>query len=365
MSKGFKYNVNDTRYDKQCLLKYITEPFTAPITCHWHQNLWQVPELARILGEFGYNVDVANYNITELPAKQYDLLIDILPADQSLYEGHLRQGCLKVVYATGAGPTWHNRQVMKRVNDLNTRRGAKLGTVSHVSVTEQDISGFDAMFMFGNRFTRETFGTLAIPTIFPIRNTGYPFLARADCTGKSPACFLFFASKPQVLKGLDLLLEVFARNPELTLVVCSLYKTEPDFCAVYERELHDTANIIPVGFVNIESELFRKITGVCSYTILPSCSEAAAGSVLTAMSAGMIPIVSRECGFDDGEVLHLEDCSISCIEETVKYYAGQSREWIARQSAQAIDVVRQRYSPGHFSESVRSALRGLLSDRRR
>lgn len=356
-------NVNQSIYAKNCLLKYIIEPFEKEITWQWHQNLWQVPELARVIGEFGYNVDVMNYNDTAIPAEKcYDLLIDIYPVDQSVYKNNLKEDCLRIVYATGAGPSWHNRQVKQRIDNLNVRRGANLETVMHVPVSEADIETFDAMFMFGNQFTRQTFGPLNLKNVYFIRNNGYPMLPQVDAGSRSPRCFLFFASRPQVLKGLDLLLEVFARRPELTLFVCSLFKTEPGFCSLYDRELFHTPNIIPVGFVNIESELFRKITSLCCYTILPSCSEAAAGSVLTAMSAGMIPIVSRECGFDGEDVIHLEDCSIPCIEDAVCRYSAMSNEWVTREAVKAIDTIRKKYSPCHFTDSVRQAMRGLMDD---
>lgn len=362
MVSGIRNNVNRTQYQKNCLLKYIVGPFDDKITCHWHQNLWQVPELALILGEFGYNVDAVNYTETVIPAeKQYDLLIDIHPAKPEVYRNNLKDDCGKIVYATGAGFNWQNRQVNSRINALNVRRGVNLDYTTHIPVAEADLNNFDALFMFGNQFTRRTFGDIKIKQTFFIRNTGYPFLFPESFAGKSPRNFLFFASWPQVLKGLDLLLEVFARNPDLVLYVCSLFKNEPEFCAIYEQELYHTPNIIPVGFINIESELFRQISGACSYVILPSCSEAAAGSVLTAMSAGIVPLVSRECGFNDDEVIHLENCSIPCLEETVREYAAKSHSWIASQSQKAVDIIRSRYSPAHYTKSVQQAIHGFLS----
>lgn len=355
--------MNNTQHSKYCLLKYIVGPFENPITCHWHQNLWQVPELARIIGEFGYNVDVVNYIVTEIAAEDhyYDLLLDIHPANQQVYRNVLKEGCKKILYATGAGFSWQDRQVRARIDELNARRGVKMGYAAQNSVGEADIRNFDALFMFGNQFTRSTFGDLPIKQTFFIRNTGYPFLYPDNYLGKSPKHFLFLASWPQVLKGLDLLLEVFARHPDIVLYVCSLFQNEPEFCSIYQKELFHTPNIMPIGFINIESELFRQISRKCAYVILPSCSEASAGSILTAMSAGMVPLVSRECGFNDDEVIHLENCSISCLDETIGEYAAKNISWVVRQSKQAVDTIRSKYTPFHFSETVRQALQSCLS----
>ncbi|WP_314621160.1 hypothetical protein, partial [uncultured Selenomonas sp.] len=102
----------------------------------------------------------------------------------------------------------------------------------------------------------------------------------------------------QVHKGLDLLLEIFGQKDfPFELYICSSFQSEKEFCEVYKSELFHTSNIHSVGFIDIMGEKFCEISEKCSFTILPSCSEGVAGSALTAMSAGIIPIVIRECGF--------------------------------------------------------------------
>ena len=61
LNKKFIINVNNKDYDKHCLLVYITDPFVNGMNNH-HQNSWQTIELAKIIGEYGYNVDVIRTN---------------------------------------------------------------------------------------------------------------------------------------------------------------------------------------------------------------------------------------------------------------------------------------------------------------
>lgn len=96
---------------------------------------------------------------------------------------------------------------------------------------------------------------------------------------------------------------------------------------------------------------------------MPSCSEANAGSVLTAMSAGMIPIVSCECGFEDDEVIHLKDCSKECIEDSIKFYASKDCEWIKSESEKSVNIVKERYSEECFIEFICKGLKNVLSDK--
>lgn len=41
---------------------YITNPFTEKTVNDGHQNTRQAREIARLIGTFGYNVDVLRYN---------------------------------------------------------------------------------------------------------------------------------------------------------------------------------------------------------------------------------------------------------------------------------------------------------------
>jgi len=362
MNTNICCNVNRTNWPKNCLLKYITTPFCYPPVYHRHQNMWQVPEMAKIIGDFGYNVDVINYDATIVSlTKQYDLLIDIFPQNNSVYQNHLKNNCIKVFYSTGASPTWQNSRQAERVEALNTRKHARMRTKCYVQPLPPTIAAFDALFLIGNSFTLSTFSDISFTKVFFIRNSAYQF-PDADVSRKSANTFLYLATYPQVLKGLDLLLEVFSRSDDISLVVCSQFESEKDFCAVYEKELFHRPNILPVGVVDITSPIFNKIAQICSYFVLPSCSEGISGSVLTAMSAGLIPIVSRECGLESDDAFILNDCSIPGIRNTLKLFANKPLDWIKSQAVATQQTVRSKYTPQQFTASFRAAMQGLLEE---
>ena len=56
-----------------------------------------------------------------------------------------------------------------------------------------------------------------------------------------------------VYNGLDLVLEAFAQEPDLTLHVVGPVQTEPDFVQIYKNELFHTPNIKVHGYLTPRS----------------------------------------------------------------------------------------------------------------
>ncbi len=356
-------NVNHTSYSKQCLILYVTTPFRMALNDYNHQNVGQTLALSRIIGEFGYNVDVMDYDNHYVKLrKNYDLIIDLHPGSNDLYKKFTTPYCKKVAYITGSNPTFSNNAEMERIESLVLRKGVRLDQIRRVEpIKKEAMESCDMTMFMGNEYNLKTFNEFNLKKVFIISNNGYEFLKNDDFSKKNPRNFLFLGGKGQVHKGLDLLLDVFSKNKDVNLYVCSLYRNEKDFCNLYERELFYSPNVIPVGFVDVGGKKFSAILKSCSYMLLPSCSEGKAGSVLTAMSAGLIPIVTRECGFEDDEVFHLENVGIEHIEQMVARFSRMNLDWIREKSKKTMELVNTRYSSKNYEDSVRTAMRCLLS----
>ena len=354
-------NVFNDNGNKNCLLVYITDPFINGIKDN-HQNSWQVIEIAKAISKFGYNIDVCDYNYNKKDFnKKYDLLIDLHPRDNAVYNKFLKPDCIKIAYLTGSNTSFSNIAEQKRIDDVYRRRNIKLIPRRQALLISKRIEDYDASFFIGNEYNLKTYSEFKMPPVYFIKNTGYDF---NFCNDRRKANnFMFLGSAGQVHKGLDLLLEVFAEKcRNCNLYVCSSFENESDFCEAYKYELYNTSNIHPIGFVDIKSDKFKEIAEKCAYMIMPLCSEGIAGSVLTAMSAGIIPIVSRECGFEDDEVIHLKDCSKECLEDSIKFYASKDDEWIKSESEKSVNIVKERYSEECFIESICNGLENVISN---
>lgn len=355
-------NVYQTNYKRNCLIVYITVPFRKGIASS-HQNSWQVVEMARIISSFDYNVDVIDYEYNRNHfVKKYDLLIDLHPRDNCVYQTSLKTDCIKIAYMTGSNTRFSNNAEKTRLDNLERRKHKRLIQRRSAVLISRKIEKYNAMFFIGNKYNLQTFSEFKLPPVYFIKNNGY--LLNIQGNKRSEKNFCFIGSFGQVHKGLDLLLEVFAyKCTDCNLYICSSFKEEEDFCNLYNKELYKTKNIFPIGFINIEGEQFKEVVEKCSYMIMPSCSEGLAGSVITAMSAGLIPIVSRECGFEDDEVIHLEDCSLECLEKTIDEYAFKNIDWINSESERVKRIVEERYSQKCFSDSIFKAFNDVLQQK--
>lgn len=368
MKYNIEQNVNKTKYAKNCLILYIVFPFKNKNNVETHQNQWQVKELARIIGSFGYNIDVIDYDNNNIKFnKKYDLIIDLHPGLNTSYWPYMNIDCCRIAYITGSNPTFSNKAEERRLDQLLERRGKKLIARRICKEFSKDIlESFDAVFFIGNEYNWKTYNGFSIKKVYFIKNNGYVFNSVVENSRRKTNNFLFFASSGQVHKGLDLLLEVFdEQDIGANLYICSSFQSEKDFCDLYNDELFHRKNIFPIGFVDINSNEFNQVMKICSYVVMPSCSEGIAGSILTAMSAGLIPIVSRECGFGEDEVILFEDCNINSIKKTITEYAKKDIDWVMKMSIRTIEIVHARYSKDSFSESVQLALEKYLNDKGR
>ena len=354
-------NVNNTNYNRNCLIRYINEPFEKG-SDDSHQNTVQVIEIAKLIGNLGYNVDVIDYISEYVVLKnKYDAVFDISVCKKPIYINALKNGAKKIAYLTGSNPTFANAAEMDRIRAVRERRGAKLIPRRQAPLMDLKIENFDLVIMIGSRYTLDTYHNFHFRKSAIVPNTGYEFDFKFDKSRKDPYSFLFFGSSGAVHKGLDLLLEVFSEiGHPYKLYVCGNFENEKDFVREYARELYRTSNIFSMGFVDVMSQEFKKLCEECVFTILPSCSEGCAGSIATCMSGGLIPICSRICGYDDNEVIILEDCSKERIRETIQCVSNMKIEDLARKSDEAVNITKTKYSMKNFKEQMEAALREVL-----
>lgn len=356
------YNVTHSQEEKRALLVYITFPFVNDITDERHQNIWQAREMARIIGQFGYQVDVADYQDPYIQLKyNYDFVVGLIPRNIDYYSKHLNTGALRAAYLTSMNLEVTTRNEQLRLEALKKRRGASLKAYRGSDITiSKKIEEFDAAWFIGSEYNYQSYNSFKMPPVSYIKNNGYNFAWDNTNVVRNPMKFLFLGSAGQVHKGLDILLEIFSDpSCKAELYVCAAYESEQDFCKEYEKELFHTSNIHPEGFVDVFGDRYKELTQECAYLIMPSCAEGMAGSVLTAMSAGVIPIVSKECGYDDEDVIHLPDCEPETIKRYVAEYATRDSDWIQAQSVKANKIASEKYSREAFSESVYAAMQRL------
>ncbi|MER3424317.1 MAG: hypothetical protein C4293_14945 [Nitrospiraceae bacterium] len=163
-------------------------------------------------------------------------------------------------------------------------------------------------------------------------------------------------------KGLDLALEAFAGMPEYELLVCAPVDQEEDFRRAYAKELYATPNIRTIGLIDVAGPQFLDIAGSCVGVLLASCAEGTAGSVITGMHAGLIPIVSYESGVDvhDFGIL-LKTCDVQDLREAIRTAAAFPTAQLEEKARRAWEYVRAFHTREKYAEEFRTAIHTILA----
>jgi glycosyltransferase involved in cell wall biosynthesis len=348
----------------RALLSYRIEAFVLPSddpTLDRHTNYWQSAEMANVLAELGYEVDVIDYrNTTFVPEKRYDICIDVRNNLERLAP-LLGPECLKIFHIDTAHLLIHNAKESARLASILERRGAVLPTRTQ----QPSNCGIEtAACATGNvgEFAMSTFryaGKKIYPVPAPIART-YGWSSEKDWLSARRR-FIWYGSRGLVHKGLDLVLEAFAAMPDLELVVCGPIDQEPEFVKAYYPELYETPNIETVGWVDTGGRRFREIVDSCTAVVFPSCSEGLSTSTLECMHAGLIPVVTHETGVPAEPFgFEIESLTVNAVQSAVRAVTALSPEQLRKRSELAWAHANEHHTRERFSEVYRRIMINIL-----
>ena len=335
------------------LIAYVVEGFfTDPIPIS-HTHYWEAVTITRIWSELGFDVDaIHNGNLDFRPEREYDFFISARKAMEPIGR-RLNRDCVKVVHLDTCHWLFSNTATHRRTLDLQRRRGVTLRELLEIEPNDA-IEFADHATMLGNDFTEATYAYAGKPIhrvpISTPRLFDWP-------EGKDfDACrtrFVWFGSRGAVHKGLDLVLEAFAGMPDFHLTVIGPI-AEADFEAAYRRELYETNNIRSVGWIDLDDPTFRELTRDALALVFPSCAEAGSGSVTVSVHAGLIPVISRECGAEvGGSGILLEDSSIEEIRSAVRDLSSRPTQELERMARMAWSHARANHTREAFEQEYR------------
>jgi len=352
--------------EKNVLLSYITRPFKVKSEepeFYSHTNMWECQQIAKTWIEHGYNVDVVDWdNKSFLPKKEYSVFIDI-HSNMERLAPVLGKDCIKILHITGAHWQFQNHAEMKRLQDLKSRKGVLLKPRRQVPPS-LGIEHADYATILGNRFTQGTFAYSGKPLYTIPLSTTVQFPYHEKNFDKIKKNFLWFGGSGMVHKGLDIVLDAFNELPDYHLTICGPVNREADFDDAYSKELHHSHNVKLLGFTDVRSDRFREVILNTTAMIYPSCSEGQAGSVITCLHAGLIPIVSYESGVDVEDFgIILQTCSVDEVIKSIETLSRKPKEELQRMSESAWLYARAHHTQERFAEYYNVFVNDILSKR--
>ena len=344
-------------------LSYIVEPFVPGADLRGHTNAFECAEIAKAFVELGFRVEVVDYrNKTYAPPSDTLVAIDI-HSNLERWAPRLPAGCKKILHATGAHWLTWNTSECQRLLGVFQRRGRCLSP-RRTAEPSRGIEVCAVASVIGNDWTMGTFASAGKPMHRVLLSSAYTYDWAEDRDfEQARRSFVWLGSFGMVHKGLDLALEAFARMPEFQLTVCGRPEKERDFFDTYRKELTGTANIRLAGWTDLSSPEFDRIRRTHAGMIYPSSSEGCAGSIVHCAHAGLVPIVTKETGFDIGSFgCRVKEGTVEAVCESVRAFAGAPANEIRDRARAGWEFVRETHNRERFCREYRAFASDIVKD---
>lgn len=263
----------------------------------------------------------------------------------------LTQSGIRVLYLTEGPPNFSLANEKERLEFFYKRHGVE-GSIerSGTYYRHSDLRLANEIICLGElhkKHIRELPDITAV--VQSINPSGLPVEMKKNSFGVSKDV-LWFGSRGVIHKGLDLLIDAFNELPDWTLHVCGVEKKD------LKGLMKVNGNIKFYGKISFLDKKFTKLIGLCNFSILLSCSEAVPTSVLTCMRAGLLPIVSNNCGTSFPFSITCDDISIEHIKNMILETLELTEDEIKRKSEKISSYADNVYSLNAFSESIKKAI---------
>lgn len=355
-------NLFDSKFNKKVLFSYSTYHFNKKNYLS-HSNYQESNAIAAIFDENGFRVDVVNNNrLTKLDISSYDVVFgEGLPLYQAI---SLHNSPKTIYYGTGSHPFHCTEQSYKRLISFYHKYSFMALSSLRTSDTRWGLAASmaDAVICIGNDVTKRTFTARGATHVYTVDPTYHPrpdakTIGHSKNFDECRKSMLWFGSYGLLHKGLDLAVEAFKNHPDWTLHICGYTPAEKEFLDTLELP----SNAIVHGFINVFDDEFKALASQCGFVILPSCSEGTATAVITAVGNGaMIPIVTKECGYDVGSSGYIIKLSADDIERQLDELDQLESSHLKESAIAAQSAALDRYTIDKFNIQIRMNLAEII-----
>ncbi|GEM_PF-557724 len=362
-------NFFKTSFSKNVLICYITDPFRQGATLS-HTNMAESLQIAEAFQALGYNCDIMNHDSGRKASyDKYDIIFGFGEVfKKSFYFSG--KDIKRIYYGTGKHPYFSNAATIKRGLEVKAKKGRFL--IESLRLVREDYllqtTAVDALMIVGGEKEAATYRKY---TNLPIYNIDVSFFKVQDpaeiVKGKdfsqAKKHFLFFSGGGLIHKGLDLLLEAFAKADDLHLHICASIDAESRFQEAYRHELYDNERIHTYGFISVESETFKKLLHECAFVILPSCSEGKPTSVINAVgNGGLIPMLTDAASIDlEALTIPISGLSVTAITQSLNRAQSFTDDELREMSAQIGELVSQECTIENYGRNMQANLQKIIS----
>ena len=334
-----------------------------------HAAYAHINQIIHTFIEMGYCIDVCFANDVQqydrLSKKKYDIVFGFGAAFKQACKDNTR--ALKISFIMENHPDAVAAKYQERL-DYFHKRHPNISTKTSFSRTGYfDTEQFrisDVGILMNSRYNALNFKEFSNKGLYLINSNSIfnkEFLfernINTQCIASSRNNFLWFGSNGLIHKGLDVVIDAFKQMPELTLNCYGIGKFE---YALFDKI--KAPNILNCHRVNVSSSAFiSSVVMRHNFMILDSCSEGMSTAVSTCMAHGIIPIISKECGFNEAScIIQLEDNSVNGVIEAIRHTFEMTDDMILAMREECYNYARRNFSLECFDEQFKKELKEIL-----
>lgn len=362
-------NVFNSNFNKKVLLAYIKTPFFFPID-RSHSNKIECFTAAEIFHNVGYQVDIIDFRNESF--RNYDCYEIVygfgIAFENSFYSRNTK--LKRIFYGTGCCPLYSNIESTKKVISFYERTNFFLPESARLVKEALSLSmlASNAIIALGNEFVLNTYRMVGseITKYFSL-NAFYFKTCDIDIENKdfkkAQNHFLWFGSPGLLHKGLDILIEIFSKSPNIVLHICGAWPDEKRFIEIFQKEIEQCRNIKKHGFIDIDSDEFKKLMDTCAFVVFPSVSEGGAVSILNVMgNGGLIPIISKSVGLDvDKFGWQIDNVDINDFEMIIKHSQKIDFATLKAEAIKIKEVMQNYFSYEAYKLNLRAIIKEILN----
>lgn len=320
-------------------------------------------EVVRALNALGYVVDITDCTVAGFqPSRPYDLFLGHGGQGRSILD-RLSASTFVLHYASGAYWQAFNRMSKERYDNFYRRTGRERGQgfVRSLDGTEEGEEYLarraDATFVCGPR-TAATFDGISrrLCVLYLGAYVGESLRPSNHNFEEGRRHFAYVAgTSGNVQKGLDLLLEVFAKLPAVHLYVHC--KVETEILRAYRHTLsspnvHYTYHY-EWGPLRHRA---REVLGRANFTLSAPIDTGCGTAFLGSMGLGLVPVGYADIEAEADESVLTTTPSIDALSEAVRRASTQSVEWCREASRKTLARYHRLHAPPVFGENFRKML---------
>lgn len=302
----------------------------------------------------GCRVDVARYDCERGIRTDYDYVIGQGIAFRNA--SALNPKAKRILYLTENPPALSFEKEKERISYFEERHHIKAEVFrSGKFFKEEDFKNLEACIFIGNPSDAGKIEGINTYTIRPTGIINPLFDPDKRNYDEAKRRFMWIGSSGAIHKGLDILLDVFSKHPELELYVLGLNEGDRRLLSGMMGE-----NVKNCGYIRIVGEEFAELASKCGFVVLPSCSEGLATAVITGMNHGLIPLVTRETSIEApvGEVF--ADFKVENVEETIVRWSKKESSFLKEESEKTQVFARETYNITNYSDRMTEIFTKLI-----